>query len=395
MLEAIIESLDEFYSDNLGEEVTRGMRESASRGFYLSSKAPFGYVKVRAKDGEKERTRLQVEPNQAAIVASIFRDVLNGKGLTAVVRELNQAGVAAPKGKGWNKSGVGIILRNEAYTGTLVYGRNSKRGLDPIRVDNACPVIISREVFEQAQKLIEERTFKAIHPKRASSQFLLSGITFCGHCGKALVGQAAKSGKFAYYVCGTLMKKGAGSCQARYHNSHAFEERVIRAIRDNILTEENLTELADLVNEEMDEASKQSRGELDAVRDEMADVNRRLERLYDTVEGGSMPMADLAPRIRDLRIRSEKLNERKLEVKQRLSDRRIELASPEMVRRYVDDLRTLLAISELAEKRAFIRSFVKSIRVVGDEATLTYGMPLNGLIEEKVGVLPIEQYSGQ
>ncbi len=33
----MIESLDEFYSANLGEEVTRGMRESASCGFYLYS----------------------------------------------------------------------------------------------------------------------------------------------------------------------------------------------------------------------------------------------------------------------------------------------------------------------------------------------------------------------
>lgn len=32
LLEAMIESLDEFYSDNLSEEVSRGMRESASRG---------------------------------------------------------------------------------------------------------------------------------------------------------------------------------------------------------------------------------------------------------------------------------------------------------------------------------------------------------------------------
>jgi site-specific DNA recombinase len=31
LLEAIIESLDEFYSANLGQEVLRGMRESASR----------------------------------------------------------------------------------------------------------------------------------------------------------------------------------------------------------------------------------------------------------------------------------------------------------------------------------------------------------------------------
>ncbi|MCJ7426527.1 MAG: recombinase family protein [Dehalococcoidales bacterium] len=50
LLEAMIESLDEFYSANLGEEVTRGMRESASRGFYISVGAPFGYRKVKVND---------------------------------------------------------------------------------------------------------------------------------------------------------------------------------------------------------------------------------------------------------------------------------------------------------------------------------------------------------
>ena len=32
LMEAIIESVDEFYSENLAQEVTRGMREAASRG---------------------------------------------------------------------------------------------------------------------------------------------------------------------------------------------------------------------------------------------------------------------------------------------------------------------------------------------------------------------------
>lgn len=394
LLEAIIESLDEFYSDNLGEEVTRGMRESATRGFYLSSKPPYGYNKVRAKDGEKERTKLEIEPNQAAIVASIYQDILSGKGLTTITKELNQKGIASPKGKGWSKTGVRIILLNEAYTGILVYGRNSKRGLEPIRVENACPTIVSRAVFEQVQELIKGRTFKNIHPKRASSPFLLSGITSCGHCGKALTGQVAKSGKFAYYICGTLNKKGAGSCPAHYHNSRAFEQKVLQTIKDNILTEENLTHLAEVVNQEMDENSTQYREELNTVLDEMTEVNHRLERLYDAVESGNIPMADLAPRIRELRIRHEKLNERKIQVEQKLTDRHIELASPEVLSQYVDDLRKLLTVSELTEKKAFIRSFVQGIKVVGDEATLTYVMPLNGLIEQKIGVLPIVQYGG-
>jgi site-specific DNA recombinase len=85
-MEAIIEDLDEFYSDNLGEEVTRGMRESVSRGFYLSSRPPYGYRKIRVKNGPKERTRLEIDSVQSQIVTSIFNDILAGKGLIEIVR---------------------------------------------------------------------------------------------------------------------------------------------------------------------------------------------------------------------------------------------------------------------------------------------------------------------
>ena len=40
LLEGIIESVDEFYSENLGQEVVRGMREAASRGFLGGSHGP-------------------------------------------------------------------------------------------------------------------------------------------------------------------------------------------------------------------------------------------------------------------------------------------------------------------------------------------------------------------
>ena len=76
LLEAMIESLDEFYSANLGEEITRGLRESASRGFFLTSKAPYGYRRVKVKDGDKERPKLEIEPSQTPIVKSIFDDVI-------------------------------------------------------------------------------------------------------------------------------------------------------------------------------------------------------------------------------------------------------------------------------------------------------------------------------
>lgn len=101
LLEAMIESLDEFYSANLGEEVTRGMRESASRGFYLSARAPYGYRKVKVKDGGKERIRLELDPARETVVTSMFRSVIEGKGLKEIARELNQSGMLTPRGKTW------------------------------------------------------------------------------------------------------------------------------------------------------------------------------------------------------------------------------------------------------------------------------------------------------
>jgi len=396
LLEAMIESLDEFYSANLGEEVTRGMRESASRGFYLSAVAPFGYHKFRVKDGSKERPKLEVNPDQARIVVRIFNEVLEGKGLMEIAKQLNQEGIAGPKGKGWMKTTVHKILTNEVYTGTLVWGRNSVRNLQPIRVENAWPAIIDKNTFNQAQNLLKDRAPVSLHPKRVASRYLLSGLARCGHCGKALVGQDAKSGQFTYYVCGTLLKKGAGSCPTRYLNSQQFERLVIDKIKEHVLTTENLTRLVDIVNEEMDSLAIGYRQHLDTVLDEIADVDRRLERLYDALETGKIQLADLAPRIQQLRQRHEQLQATRWELEQQLSDRRVELADAETVARCVSDLHDLLNESSLAERKSFVRSFVKEVKVTGDEVLMTYTIPMlpKGITEEKLPVLSIVHYGG-
>jgi len=397
LLEAIIESLDEFYSDNLGEEVTRGMRESAARGFYLSSRPPYGYRKVRVKDGSKERTKLEPDPDQASIVAGIFDNVINGKGLTEIVRELNQKGIPGPKGKGWGKTGVYIILTNEIYTGVFVWGKNSKRGNEPVRTENVCPPIIDRETFLTVQTLMKERAPVRVHPRRASSPFLLSGIAFCGYCGKALVGKYAKSGQFAYYVCGTLDKKGSGACQAQYLNADKFETLVVCKIRERILTRENLIKLVKLVHEEMDSATKSYQDELEMVCNAVIDVNHRLERLYDAIETGKLNLADLVPRIHELRSRQEQLQLRRIEIENQMSDRRVELADLETISGYVDDLQELLKEGSLVERRAFIRSFVREVKVTGNEVVLNYTVPMlpDGVTIEKEGVLPTVQYGGR
>ena len=120
--------------------------------------------------------------------------------------------------------------------------------------------------------MLKDRALAYLYPRRVASHYLLSGLARCGYCGKALVGQDAKGGKFKYYVCGTLLKKGAGSCQAHYINSQRFEQFVIDKIKEHILTEENLAELVRLVNEEVGALTSKHRQQLDAIFTEISRV---------------------------------------------------------------------------------------------------------------------------
>ncbi len=119
LLEAIIESLDEFYSANLAQEIVRGMRESASRGFLVHSGTPYGYSRVKVKDGKSERASLEIDPHTAPIVESIFHSALRGDGLKGIAKALNADGIASPKGKRWGTTTLHKVLMNEAYTGTV------------------------------------------------------------------------------------------------------------------------------------------------------------------------------------------------------------------------------------------------------------------------------------
>ena len=225
---SITESVDEFYSENLAQDVVRGMREAASRGFFLASNAPFGYKRVKVSDGVKERPTLEVDPAAAPVVREIFESSLRGNGLKEICKALNGRGITN-RGKRWNKGGLHYLLTNEAYTGTAVWGRKSKgeKAQDPVRVEGAWPALVSRDLFDDVQQAMRDRAPKAQRPARVGSKFLLSGLLKCGVCGKSYSGQGAKSGQFAYYICATLYREGAGTCSARYLNAPRLEAFVV------------------------------------------------------------------------------------------------------------------------------------------------------------------------
>ena len=152
LMEAIIESVDEFYSENLATEVLRGMREAASRGFWVASRVPYGYRKLYVQDGAKKRPTLELDPATSPVVKRIFDMAESGRGILDITRTLNGEGIANPTGRLWAKNGVHIILRNEAYTGTLVWGEGAKDKGEPVRVEKAFPAIVTKTQFRKVNR---------------------------------------------------------------------------------------------------------------------------------------------------------------------------------------------------------------------------------------------------
>ena len=376
LLEGIIESVDEFYSENLAQEVVRGMREAASRGFWVASYAPYGYNRVMVQDGPKKRPTLETEPDSFRVVRRIFDMAEAGKGMTDIARTLNDEGIASPKGKLWGKTSVHAILINEAYTGTLVWGVNAKDKADPVRVEEAFPAIVTTAQFRRVRKLMHSRAPKRRNPRRVASPFILSGLVKCRTCRRALTGQYSKSGQFPYYVCQSLMKRGKGACDAPRLNARRFEELVVGKIRTNILTESNIRDLVKVVDEEMDGVAREQRKRLETIDNELEDVKRKLGRIWHIIETTDIEMADAAARIREHRDRQELLEDRAAEARAVLAQRRSVLDDVETIAAYAKEMRDFLKESELTERKAFIESFVKEIVVVPGDALLRYTVPM-------------------
>ncbi len=164
---------------------------------------------------------------------------------------------------------------------------------------------------------------------------------------------------------------------------------MVEKIRERILNEETIVALVQLVAEEIDAMAGELAGRLEVVEAELGDVRKRLEKLYEAIETSELTLEVLSPRIMSLRHREEQLEAARDDAETRLEQRRVVLPDTEEIVEYVADFRNFLKDGTIPERKALIRNFVEGIEVVGDEATLTYTVPMpsDGVTSESASVL--------
>ena len=186
-----------------------------------------------------------VVPEEAEIVRSIYADYLSGKGVIAIMKRLNEDGILTQQGFTWHKSAITRILKNYAYTGSLLlqtkYRENHltkrtlvNRGqLPQYHATGTHEPIIDIGTYEFVQMEMKKRAEKYGKVKKSVGSPFRSLIT-CQHCGKHYRRKITATGPV--WICTTYNTLGKNAC-----SSKAIPESTLTALADAVSTMGRIT----------------------------------------------------------------------------------------------------------------------------------------------------------
>lgn len=188
---AIMSSIAQEESRKTSERVKWGQKRQMEQGVVFG-RSMLGYD---VKDG-----KMTVNEEGAKIVRLIFHKFANeNKGTHVIARELREAGITPMRVKEWSNTVILRVIRNEKYCGDLVqkktftpdflsHEKKYNRGEEEFVIikDHHEP-IVSRELFEKANRILDEKSLTQEGKAKHSNRYPFSGKIKCGCCGSSYV----------------------------------------------------------------------------------------------------------------------------------------------------------------------------------------------------------------
>lgn len=287
LLEAVLEGSAEYYSENLAQNVKRGLRFNAEQCL-SNGRIPYGYCK--GPDGH-----FAILESEAAIVREIFSRYAAGETKARIVADMKKRGVPTRRGGQWRDCTVRVILLNEVYTGVYHFG--------DVRVEGGVPRLVDDETWKEAQKRLN-----AVKGTRVKSPYyLLTGKVKCGLCGGPLVGTIGTSRggqKYYYYECRN--HRNEKTCVKRAVRRELLEERVVTAVSDALNDDRVVSWIADSVMELQRREAEQREAAPGALRAELSDVQKSIKGILTAIEAGVVT-ASTKDRLLELEAERERI----------------------------------------------------------------------------------------
>ncbi len=228
--------MNDYYARDGGRKVRTGFRQKQKEGMIMTP--PFGYFK------DKNTKEIVIVEEAAETVRLIFKLYVDGHGLKAVAKILNDGGYKTPayfqkkllnkdvpstwpsisKQGIWLNTTVKRILKDEIYTGTLVNHKTETNRInktfkfvppdEQYRHENFVPALVTRELWEQAQFLLADRQEKNVRSKANQKIHRYTGLTRCEKCGSQFTARKRKWKDVTRveYICNAYHRYGKQYC---------------------------------------------------------------------------------------------------------------------------------------------------------------------------------------
>jgi DNA invertase Pin-like site-specific DNA recombinase len=247
--------VDEWYLSDLSESIIAALDTKRRNGEFIGSWAPYGYRK-----DPKNKSRLVIDPNAAAIIRDIFLRYCEGNGIARIAADLNasltpnplltkqQRGEKIDPNPGhrtanrylWTPSTISAILHNRTYIGDLVQGKFKKANYKSkklLRIPERDWIIIPG----CHERIIDEETWKTVQMRLSSrSRFSdkalprpLTGFVFCSECGARLISAGGQSGsRRVSYLCCSRHRLLKESCPGARIEARRLEAIILEQFLD-------------------------------------------------------------------------------------------------------------------------------------------------------------------
>src|SRR5581483_11608043 len=251
-----------YFSDNLRENVKRGLRQKIRNGVWPGW-APVGYT-------NNPKTReIDVDEAAAPKVKKLFELYATGAHtLNSLANWCAENKLLTNAGNPVSLSNVQHILQNPFYIGLMRYKSEIFEGThEPL---------VAKKLFDRCQEVMEKRG--KVRPDRKHS-FAFLGLMKCASCGCSITAQYAKGngGTYAYYRC----TKKRGACSERYISETMLTEQVKSFLQKVSLSSQDTQKVLAALDGDEKQAKEEARTEALNLKTEIADLDTKLEKLLN------------------------------------------------------------------------------------------------------------------
>ena len=350
---SVLSAVAEIERENILVQTMEGRKQKAREGKWNGGFAPYGYELV---NGE-----LQIAEDEAEIIRLIYDKFIHtNMGISAIAAWLNQHGYKKKKRQNntldaFAASFIKGVLDNPVYCGKLAYGRRKNEKVSGTRNeyrivkqenymlhDGIHEGIISETDWELAHQKREKTGVKYEKTHSLEHEHILSGILRCPLCGSGMYGNVNRKKKkdgtlykdYFYYACKHRRLVDGHKCGYRKQWSEEkinnaveevirklvknpkFEEAILNKIGSRIDTEEIEKEIERLEKQyrQLTGAKARLGQQMDSLdimdkfyEKKYQDMETRLYRLYDEIEGVENSIEEVKNRL--LNIRQQKISE--------------------------------------------------------------------------------------